>query len=185
MSHLMTNDVVTAALDLVPCIQAAHEEGEATRRVPPALAEALAAAGLLQMHLPRSMGGPELPPLTAFRVIEALSKADGSVGWCTMIATAISLFAGWLPADVGRTICGQPPDLRLAGSLRPQGQAYLVESGYRVRGHWNFASGITHANWLYCACVVMDGATPRQTPASTPEPRTLWMPTAAATIKDT
>jgi alkylation response protein AidB-like acyl-CoA dehydrogenase len=78
----------------VPCIHAAREEGEATRRVPPALAEALAAAGLLQMHLPHSMGGPELPPLTAFRVIEELSKADGSVGWCTMIATAISLFEG-------------------------------------------------------------------------------------------
>jgi hypothetical protein len=47
MSHRMTDDVVTAALNLVPCIYAAHEEGEATRRVPPALAEALAAAGLL------------------------------------------------------------------------------------------------------------------------------------------
>ncbi len=185
MSHLMTDDVVTAALSLVPCIHAAREEGEATRRVPPALAEALAAAGLFQLHLPRSMGGPELPPLTAFRVIEELSKADGSVGWCTMIATAVSVFAGWLPADVGRALCGQPPDLRLAGSLRPQGQAYPVEGGYRVRGHWNFASGITHANWLHCSCVVMDGTTPRQTAAGTPETRALWVPAEAATIEDT
>src|SRR6266478_4048040 len=127
MSHAMTDDVVTAAISLVPRIHAAREEGEATRRVPPVLAAAIAAAGLFQLHLPRSMGGPELPPLTAFRVIEELSKADGSVGWCTMIATAVSLFAGWLPAEVGRAICGQPPDLRLAGSLRPQGQAYPVE----------------------------------------------------------
>ena len=185
MRHPMTDDVITAALRLVPCIHAAREEGEATRRVPPALAEALAAAGLFQMHLPHSMGGPELPPLTAFRVIEALSKADGSVGWCTMIATALSLFAGWLPVDVGRDLCGQPADLRVAGSLRPQGKAYPVEGGYRVRGHWNFASGITHANWLHCSCVVMDGATPRQTPAGTPETRALWVPAEAATIQDT
>lgn len=185
MSHPMTDDIVAAATNLMPRIRAAREEGEATRRVPPALAEALAAAGLFQLHLPRSMGGPELPPLTAFRVIEELSKADGSVGWCTMIATAVSVFAGWLPADVGRALCGQPPDLRVAGSLRPQGQAYPVEGGYRVRGHWNFASGIAHANWLHCSCVVMDGATPRQTPAGTPETRALWVPAEAAIIKDT
>jgi len=102
-----------------------------------------------------------------------------------MIATAVSVFAGWLPADVGRALCGQPPDLRLAGSLRPQGQAYPVEGGYRVRGHWNFASGITHANWLHCSCVVMDGTTPRQTAAGTPETRALWVPAEAATIEDT
>jgi alkylation response protein AidB-like acyl-CoA dehydrogenase len=185
MSHPMTDDVVAAATNLVPRIRVARGEGEATRRVPSTLAEAVAAAGLFQLHLPRSMGGPELPPLTAFRVIEELSKADGSVGWCTMIATAVSVFAGWLPAEVGRALCGQPPGLRVAGSLRPQGQASPVEGGYRVRGHWNFASGITHANWLHCSCVVMDGATPRQTSAGTPETRALWVPAEAATIEDT
>jgi hypothetical protein len=128
------------------------------------------------------MGGPELAPLTAFRGIEVLSQADGSVGWCTMLATALSVFAGWLPADVGRTICGQPADLRLAGSLRPQGQAYPVKGGYRIRGDWNFASGITHANWLHCSCVVMDGETPRQTPAGTPETRALWVVANALAI---
>jgi hypothetical protein len=101
-----------------------------------------------------------------------------------MLATALSVFAGWLQADVGRALCGQPPDLRLAGSLGPQGQTYPVEGRYRVRGHWNFASGITPANWLHCSCVVMDGATPRHTPAGTPEPRALWVPAAAATIAE-
>jgi indole-3-acetate monooxygenase len=90
----MADDVVAAAINLGSSIQAAREEGEKIRRVPPALAEALAAAGLLQMYLPRSMGGPELPPLTVFRAIEEVSKVDGSVGWCTMIATAVSLFPG-------------------------------------------------------------------------------------------
>ena len=181
----MTDDVIAAATALGPRIQAAREEGETARRVPPALAEALAAAGLLQLHLPRSMGGPELPPLTAFRVVEEVSKADGSVGWCTMIATAASLFTGWLRADVGRAMCGQPADLRVAGSLRPQGQAYPVEGGYRVRGHWNFASGITHATWLYCPCIIMDGEVPRQTPAGTPAVRAMWVPAQAATLEDT
>jgi alkylation response protein AidB-like acyl-CoA dehydrogenase len=39
------------------------------------------------MAMPRAWGGPELDPLTQFRVIEALAMADGSVGWCAMIGS--------------------------------------------------------------------------------------------------
>jgi alkylation response protein AidB-like acyl-CoA dehydrogenase len=119
----MTDDVIATAIALAPRIRAAREESEAARRVPPDLADALAAAGLLQMYLPRSMGGPELPPLTVFHAIEEVSKADGPVGGCTMIATAASLFPGWLHADVGRAMCGQPADLRGAGSREARAPA--------------------------------------------------------------
>jgi alkylation response protein AidB-like acyl-CoA dehydrogenase len=178
-------DVVTAAIDLASRIRATREELETSRRLPPSLAQALAEAGLLQLHLPRSMGGPELPPLTAFRAIEELSKADGSVGWCAMIATATSLFVGWLRPEVGRELFGKPPDVRIAGSLRPEGKAYPIDGGYRVRGRWDFASGIDHANWLLCTCAVMDGDEARRTSAGTPEIRHLLVPIGAATIDDT
>jgi indole-3-acetate monooxygenase len=178
-------DVVAAAKNLVPLILAAREEGERIRHVPPEIANALAAAGLLQMFLPRSMGGPELDPLTVFRAIEEISKADGSIGWCTMIATDVSLALGWLPTDVGRGFCGQPADFRGAGSLRPLGRAYPVDGGYRVQGHWNFASGIDHANRLFCPCIVMDGDKPQWTETGTPRIRTMWLSPDQATIKDT
>jgi alkylation response protein AidB-like acyl-CoA dehydrogenase len=178
-------DVVAAAKSLTPLILASRDEGERLRRVPPPVAEALAAAGLLQMFLPRSMGGPELDPLTVFRAIEEISKADGSTGWCAMIATDVSLFLGWMPVEIGRQFCGQPADLRGAGSIRPLGQAYLVDGGYRVRGHFNFASGIDHANWLYCPCFVMHGEEPQLTEAGTPRVRAMWLLPDQATIKDT
>jgi alkylation response protein AidB-like acyl-CoA dehydrogenase len=155
------------------------------RRVPPTLAQAMAQAGLFQLYLPRSIGGPEVPPLTAFRAIEALSKIDGSVGWCAMIGTAVSLFMGWLPPAISRELFGQPPDARIAGSVRPEGQAYPVEGGYRVSGQWNFASGVHHANWLFCSCKIMQGAQPQQTATGTPLTRTMLVPAAAATIVDT
>ena len=156
----VTREAVAAA-SLAPLITAAREEAEAMRRTPPRVVEALAAAGLLQMFLPRSLGGAELPPLAAFHAIEELSKADGSVGWCTMIATVLSQFTGWLDPGVARTMAGTPADFRAAGSLRPQGQAREVDGGYRVSGRWNFASGVTYAQWLYCTCKVMDGDAPR------------------------
>jgi alkylation response protein AidB-like acyl-CoA dehydrogenase len=153
--------------------------------MPTPIVEALAEAGLLQMYLPRSMGGPELPPLVVFRVIEEISRADGSVGWCTMIATGVSNSMGWLDADVGRAIAGQPADVRLAGSIRPQGRARPVDGGYRIDGRWDFASGVNHARWLMSPCVLWDGDKPMRTPGGAPVARIFWVPAKSATILDT
>jgi alkylation response protein AidB-like acyl-CoA dehydrogenase len=178
-------DIVAAAMRLAPAVRAASDEAERTRQTPPALATEITKAGIYQMYLPRSMGGPETPPLTAFRVVEELSKADGSVGWCAMIATALSMNVGRLPVAVGRELAGTPADYRGAGSARPGGRAWEVPGGYRVKGRWNFASGIQNARWLYCTCIMMDGDTPRRTPAGAPLLRAMWVPREQVTIVDT
>jgi indole-3-acetate monooxygenase len=128
-----TSDVVAIARDISPQILAAREETERQRQIPSALADSLAKAGLYQMYLPRSLGGPELSPLRVFEAIEEISKADGAVGWCLMNANVMALAAGWLKPDVGRRSFGQPPGLRAAGSLRPQGRARPVNDGYRLQ----------------------------------------------------
>jgi alkylation response protein AidB-like acyl-CoA dehydrogenase len=178
-------DIAAAAIRLVPAVRAARGEAEQMRQTPPALAAEITKAGIYQMYLPSSMGGPETPPLIAFQVVEELSKADGSVGWCAMIATALSLNVARLPAEVGRELAGTPADYRGAGSARPGGRAWDVPGGYRVRGRWNFASGIQNARWLYCTCIMMDGDTPRQTAAGTPVLRAMWVPRESAMILDT
>jgi indole-3-acetate monooxygenase len=178
-------DIVAAAIRLAPAVRAARDDAERMRQTPPDLAAEITQAGIYQMYLPRSAGGPETPPLTAFRVVEELSKADGSVGWCAMIATALSLNVGRLPAEVGRELAGTPADYRGAGSARPGGRAWEVPGGYRVQGRWNFASGIQNARWLYCTCIMMDGDAPRLTEAGTPVLRAVWVPRESVTIVDT
>jgi indole-3-acetate monooxygenase len=179
------NEIIAAARNLRPLIVAAREEGERLRRVPPHIVDALAGAGLLQMYLPRSMGGPEVPYLTAFQAVEELSQADGSIGWCTTIATNVSLVMGWLPVEVGREFCGHSANFRAAGSIRPQGRAHVVDGGYRVEGRWDFASGVDHANRLYCTCFVMEDGTPQQTAQGTPRIRAAWLSPHQATIEKT
>ncbi len=191
---MLTYDALGIARAMIPHVIAARDECERLRHVPPALADALAKAGLLQMFLPRSMGGPELAPLDAFDAIEEISKADGSIGWCTMIASVLGAFTGWLPADVGRAMGGVTAgpsaggaraDLRLGGSIRPQGRARLVDGGYRVDGQWDFASGIHHARWVVCPCVVLDGDKPVLTNAGIPKTRIMWLPAERIKIIDT
>jgi len=178
-------DVLAAARSLIPQVLAARDECERLRHVPTPMVEALAEADLLQMYLPRSMGGPELPPLVVFRVVEEISRADGSIGWCTMIATGVSNSMGLLEAEVGREMAGCPADMRLAGSIRPMGRARPVEGGHRVDGRWDFASGVNHARWLMCPCVIWDDGKPVRTPTGVPMTRILWAPAESATILDT
>lgn len=179
------NGLIAAAQRLVPAALAARSDAEQMRQTPPALAAEITKAGLYQMYLPRSMGGPETPPLTAFRVVEELSKVDGSIGWCVMIATALSMNMGRLPAEVGRELAGTPADYRGAGSARSGGSVQAVPGGFRAKGRWNFASGIQNARWLYATCVMMDGDKPVLTAAGKAQLRAVWVPRDQVTIVDT
>ncbi|MCO6417674.1 acyl-CoA dehydrogenase family protein [Siccirubricoccus sp. KC 17139] len=180
-----SSSLLAAARRLAPLVRAAAPEAERLRRCPPDLAQALTEAGLFQLYLPRALGGPELAPLEAFEVVEEISRADGSVGWCLMLAAAMSLNVARLPLEAGRELAGTPADYRGAGSARSGGRAVAVPGGYRVTGRWNFASGIDHARWLYATCTEMAGEAPRLTAAGKPQLRALWIPKAQVTVIDT
>ena len=154
-------DMVAAAKALRPQIIAARDELDRHRRLPQSLVAAMDDAGLLRTYMPSSLGGPEADPITAFRIVEELAMADGSVGWCCFIAGSLSLFTGWLETPVAREMFGTPPTLRGAGSFRPLGTARVTDGGYTVTGQWDFASGCLHANWLALNCVVADANGPR------------------------
>ncbi len=178
-------DLIAAAKDLRPQIRTARDDLETLGHLPESLVGAMARVGLFQLYLPRSMGGAEVDPITGICAIEELSKVDGSVGWCAVLASNISGFAGWLDDDVGRNLFGQPPDVRGAGSLRPMGQARCIDGGYMVSGRWDFASGIDHANVLLCTCKIVDDQGPRLTPNGVPETRMFLTPSEGATIYNT
>ena len=184
MTTASKQDIVAAAKLLRPQIVAARDEIEESRRLPPNIIEQMDRAGLFRMYVPKSLGGPELDPLTAFRAVEQLSIADGSVGWCSLIADSISLYTGWMDAATAQEIVGSPPSLRGAGSFRPEGTARISGGGYVVNGRWDFASGCLHANWLFFNCVVTDENGPRYNSDGLPELRMMSLPVEAATIHD-
>src|SRR6266436_4220902 len=89
-----------AVRELGPKIRAAADETELGRRLPLHLVREMQRAGVFRMAMPRAWGGPELDFLTQMRVIEALSIADASAGWCAMIG----MDAGYLTAYIDQTV---------------------------------------------------------------------------------
>ena len=132
--------VLHAAIELAEQIRAASDEIERGRQITPDIAAAMKDAGVFGMAMPRVWGGPELDPLTQFRVIEALAMADGSVGWCAMIGCDGGYVTAFLDQDVARAMY---PDILVAtgAAATTTGQATRVPGGYRVSGRFPFVSG--------------------------------------------
>ncbi len=150
--------MVDAARALRPTVQALSPRIENERRLPQELVDELTTAQVFQMYLPASDGGPEVHPLTGFAVCEELARADGSVGWCAQVAAAVTIFLPWIdPEGLSEMVAISDGPLHLAGSARPLGTAVRTDDGYRIKGHWNFASGVAHANWFLATAIVENG----------------------------
>lgn len=135
------------ARELGPAIAASAEAIERTRRLPAELLDALFAARLFRLLLPRSLGGDEAAPQAYILALEELSRHDGSVGWCVSIANSTSLIAPTLDPAAARTIFADPRAV-VAWGPPNEARAVAVPGGYRLSGRWDFASGCRHANWM-------------------------------------
>jgi alkylation response protein AidB-like acyl-CoA dehydrogenase len=166
--------------ELLPTIRARRDEIEHGRRLPRDLVDELVGIGVFRLGIPRALGGEELDPVDQLRVIETISTADGSTGWCAMIALGNGLFAGFMP-EVGAKEVFAVPALATAASIAPAGTAVPVEGGIRLSGRWRFASGIDHAGWVLAGCVVTESGTATDTPSITHA----FMPITEVTIHDT
>src|SRR3712207_6780872 len=88
--------LVGAARALGPLIERCGDEIERERRLPQPLFDQMTRAGLFRMLVPRALGGGEASPETLVRVVEAVSRADGSAGWLVNIGATSGIFAGVL-----------------------------------------------------------------------------------------
>jgi len=131
--------------ELRPTIRSEVPAMQAERRLTATVVDGMRASGVFAMALPRSLGGPELSPLEQFGVIEALSYADASVGWCAMIGCDSGYLPGFLDDDTVAEVY-PTPNLVSAGKVQPMGVAVRSGDGWRVTGRWDFGSGSTHAD---------------------------------------
>ncbi len=96
--------LIQTARALATKVDAVRENLDRERALPIDLVDPLGAAGMFSLWLPKSLGGAELNAVDYVRVIEELSRLDGSVGWCASIASAYSCIAGYLQPDVASRI---------------------------------------------------------------------------------
>jgi indole-3-acetate monooxygenase len=151
--------ILAAAEALVPLVREYADQIEAERRIPPQVIAAMRAAGIFRMTAPRDWGGPELDPMMQFRILETISAADGSTGWCAYTGATSGYFACYLDPLVSRGMFADV-DAATAGNPMPGGRAEVIEGGYRITGRWGFGSGVNHAAWVVGGCGVYENGVP-------------------------
>ncbi len=178
-------DPVAVARELTPRIRELAPRIERERRLPQELVDDLVAAGLMHLLIPKSYGGHEVDPVTAARAVEEVALADGSAGWCVMLAAQSGSFAGLTLPETAREVWGG--GAIVAGAARPIGRAQWLDSrrGFTLTGRWPFASGSSHATWFSAEAPVYDGDAIRRDEAGHEVSRAYLVPRAQVTVHDT
>jgi alkylation response protein AidB-like acyl-CoA dehydrogenase len=177
-------DIFTAVQAMEPLIRDQTDQMEVDRRLPAPLVRAMMEAGIFRMAVPRVYGGAELDPMTQVRVVEELSRMEGSVGWLAMIGAAGGPMAAFLDPPVAQRLFGQV-DSVFAGMIRPPQRADVVEGGFRVSGRFRFASGCQYAKAMTCGCTLYENGEPLLHPNGQQKGRVMLVPASKVTIIDT
>src|SRR6266508_5124742 len=88
--------ILANARGVAPLLRDEAAASERERRLTSRAVDALRSTGAFRMPMPRSWGGPEVDVLTQIDIVEELSRADGSAGWCAMIGSDGGFFTAAL-----------------------------------------------------------------------------------------
>lgn len=149
------SDALSQAKAIAPLIESEADTIERESTITRPVVDALIEARLFWLMVPESYGGLGLGMVDSLKVIEEISRADGSTGWALMAnAFSTGIAVGYFSEEGAREIFDQPTPGITAGMILPTGKATRVEGGYRVTGRYQFASGSAHASWIGAGFVV-------------------------------
>ncbi|MCP2251354.1 Acyl-CoA dehydrogenase [Prauserella aidingensis] len=140
---------------ITPVLEENADQGEELGRLADESAKALRESGALKIGIPHELGGYEFSPRQVIDTIAKVSYADASAGWAFM---ALQMVTGTTAAYLGpEAVADLYPDVAddryatLAGQGTKLGTAVKVDGGYRISGHWHFASGMSMASHIHTA----------------------------------
>ena len=143
-------DLVERARALAPLIVREADEIERTRRLTPAVTQALIENGLYRALLPKSFGGTEAPLEAFMQMQEEVAKADASTAWCLGQCSVCAMTAAYLDPDAANEIFNVAPGILAWGAINHEVQA--VPGGYKASARWDFASGSRQAKLARRPC---------------------------------
>jgi indole-3-acetate monooxygenase len=158
---------------LLTAVRLRRAEFETHQQISDDVIALMKSAGVYRALVARRFGGDEVAPTDFLRLIETISRADGSAGWVASFGFS-AIYLSALPLSTLQSIYAKGPDVVFAGCIFPPQKALPVAGGLEVSGRWSWGSGCTGAD-LVGVGIKVGGA-------DTALPRTAVMPRNAATI---
>lgn len=163
---------------VAPLVAEKAAEAEEARRPLDEVIDALKATGVFRSFVPARYGGYEIDLGTYVDIGLAVAKADPSMGWITTFYMEHNWLLTMFPDATQDDVFGSQPYVLAPGSVNPTGVAIPQDDGgYKISGHWQFGTGICHADW-----VLVSG---RIEGDDSGIPRNFLLPVDAVEVKDT
>lgn len=148
-------------------IRAASAEAERLRDLHPLQLKHIYEQGWFRMFIPQSYGGLGWSLPRVLQVEESLSWMDASTAWVVTLCSGAGWFTGFLSPSLVRELVTDK-HVCFAGSGAATGIAEERGDGYRINGHWKYASGSLHATVFTANCVLHKEGRPQLNSDCTP-----------------
>jgi 3-hydroxy-9,10-secoandrosta-1,3,5(10)-triene-9,17-dione monooxygenase len=154
-------ELIARARAMIPALAARAIAQKERRGILPETMAEMRAAGLLRVLQPKRWGGYEMDLGTFYDIEIALAEGDMSAGWAFGVLGAVTWFLGLIDDRVAQDVWGNDSDALICSSTMPAGKAVAVDGGFRLGGHWRYASACAHCDWAMLGGMVhADGAPP-------------------------
>jgi 3-hydroxy-9,10-secoandrosta-1,3,5(10)-triene-9,17-dione monooxygenase len=171
-------DLVAGARAMIPVLAGRSREGRRARQVVAETIAEMQAAGFFRVFQPRRWGGYEMDPGAFYDIQLALAEGDMSTAWLYGVLGVHPWFLGLIDDRAAQEVWGRDDRTLICSSLMPAGQAQAVDGGFKLSGHWRYASGCAHCAWALLGGMVANDAGP-------PEGRIFLVPRADYRAVDT
>jgi alkylation response protein AidB-like acyl-CoA dehydrogenase len=148
-SSLLNNEWISLLRKEAPI---AEQHGSLT----PAQLELIYEQGWFRLYVPEVYTRSIYALPEALHLIEALSWADGSVGWTVTLCSGAGWFGGFMDTEVAAAVFSST-DVCLGGSGAATGTANRTTGGYVINGKWKYATGTPHLTHFTANCIITEG----------------------------
>jgi 3-hydroxy-9,10-secoandrosta-1,3,5(10)-triene-9,17-dione monooxygenase len=147
--------------DLLRALAAYSDQSDTARQLAGESVQAMRAAGLWRLLVPKRAGGEERDFREAAQIITACSRHCSAAGWVLMVSAAHDWIIGGFSEAAQDDVWRDGPDGVTPGSLAPSGTITPVNGGFEITGRWSFNSGAAHGDWFLLGNVDRSGDKPR------------------------
>lgn len=139
---------------LQPLIAEHAAEAEARGAIAPPVFDALKAAGLFRMTVPRRAGGEGASMRTFVETVAEIARTCAGTAWAYGLLSGTTGMVASLPEAQTRLLFQRGDELFCFVGMKCA--AVRSGDGYLVTGQWPYASGSLHADWALCGVIVRD-----------------------------
>jgi len=150
----MTVDEIYAVIDArADAFEAEALPCEQARRPTEALEALMREARIPMAKVPKAVGGCELSPMDQVDFFAKLAYVNPTASWIGFNYAGVAGLLGAVLSDEGvQALWGDGGCPLIAAVSKPGGPAKKVDGGWEISGHWQYASGVTCADYVFLFC---------------------------------